>query len=70
MTAPAKSLPALETNACSGNGVIALPSETGWNYVKCPGCVGCDYDTVSARMAASIPADPFARLPRVDDEEF
>ena len=63
-------VPQLEANACSGNGVIALPTEIGWNYVKCPGCVGCDYDTVSARMADRAPADPFARFPCDTDEEW
>ena len=67
-----RTVPQLEANICGGKYVLPIqdPANGDWAYVDCPGCVGCDYDTVSARMADSIPADPFARFPCDTDEEW
>lgn len=65
-------VPPLEANLCNGTFVVVVEDRcrlSGFDYDDCPGCVGCDYDTVSARMAAKAPADPFACLPKVDDED-
>lgn len=63
--------PVLEANLCGGNGVLSVNvlDETGWHYPPCPGCVGCDPDTVSARAAAMTTEQAFALLPAIDDEE-
>ena len=64
------SAPALETNACRGTYVLSIAMPDGWVYKTCPGCIGCDRDTVAARMAHRVPVDPFARIPAVDDGEW
>lgn len=70
MTAPSTAGPVLELNLCRGTGLVTKRAYPGYRHESCPGCVGCDYDTVAARMADKIPADPFAGLPVVDDEEW
>jgi hypothetical protein len=58
----------LETNACAGTYVLAIPTAAGgYRYEQCPGCVGCDYNTVAARGAQMTAEQAFARLPQVDD---
>lgn len=66
-------LPPLEVNLCRGNAVITKRAPSG-GYVQapCPGCLGCDRDTVAAVLA---PRDPFAALPgrgrfELDEEEW
>ena len=79
MNAPARlhvADPLLELNLCDGTGVVpvilAADVAVGryYRYDACPGCAGCDYDTVSARQSAKAPADPFARFPCDDDAAF
>lgn len=68
--------PAAEANLCSGTYVLAVPTTddtSTWaphSYRQCPGCVGCDHDTVSARAAAMTTEQAFALLPAIDDEEW
>jgi hypothetical protein len=60
----------LEVNACGGTGVLALSMPGGWVYRTCPGCAGCDYDTVAARSARMTAEQAFARLPSTDEEAW
>jgi hypothetical protein len=64
------SAPTLEANLCAGTGVLAVPMPDGWVYKACPGCVGCDYDTVAARASRMTAEQAFARLPQIDESEW
>lgn len=80
MTAPAipafpalPEAPTLGTNACQGTSVIVTvdPVRGGYAYLRCPGCAGCDREAVRERMAPKLAGrDPFARLPKIDEEEW
>ena len=61
-----------EVNLCGGEGVIATIQlgHEGYAYADCPGCIGCDHDTVTARSAQMTAEQAFALLPAVDDEEW
>ena len=63
--------PALEANACGGTYLLAIADParpSGWRYDDCPGCVGCDHDTVAARSAQMTTEQAFALLPTIDEE--
>jgi hypothetical protein len=67
--------PTLEANLCGGEYVITVPGAspgelTGYRHKPCPGCVGCDRDTVAARSAQMTTEQAFALLPAIDEEAW
>jgi len=68
--------PPLEANLCDGTYVLATlltADVTGGRYYRyddCPGCVGCDHDTVAARSAQMTGEQAFALLPTIDEEAW
>lgn len=56
---------------CDEDGLIKFPTEDGPEWFACHGCAGCNpasSQVIGPRPAP--PADPFARLPKTDDEEW
>jgi len=69
------SAPALEANLCGGTTALPVavvtPSGGTWTrWDDCPGCVGCDHDTVAARSAQMTVEQAFALLPTIDERPF